>query len=122
MQEYEQKFEQVSEDQKLSKSCSDESLKLVEKGQYSFFSLDTEGQEIQHLCSETQCFETKEVDSCKGLDLQEYEIRFSLGHEKFAFAMIDTVLKSWSHLCLKTEPLLRLESWTVLTSTQQNRC
>ena len=31
VQEYERKFEQVSEDQKLSKLCSDAGLKLVEK-------------------------------------------------------------------------------------------
>ena len=52
MQEYERKFEQLSEDQKLSKLCSDAGLKLVEKGQY-FYTLDTEeGQQMQHLCRE----------------------------------------------------------------------
>ena len=34
VQEYERKFEQLSEDQKLSKLCSDTGLKLVEQGQY----------------------------------------------------------------------------------------
>ena len=48
VQEYERKFEQLSEDQKLSKLCSDARLKLVERGQY-FCTLDTEeGQEMQH--------------------------------------------------------------------------
>ena len=52
VQEYERKFAQLSEDQKLSKLCCDAGLKLVETGQY-FFSLDTEeGQEMQHLCRE----------------------------------------------------------------------
>ena len=47
------KFEQVSEDLKQSKLCSDAGLKLVERGPYYFFSLDTEeGQEMQHLCRE----------------------------------------------------------------------
>ena len=41
VQEYERKFEQSSEDQKLSKLCSDAGLKLVERGQY-FCTLDTE--------------------------------------------------------------------------------
>ena len=51
-QEYEQTFEQVSEDQKLFKLCSDAGLKLVEREQY-FFSLETEeGQRMQHLCRE----------------------------------------------------------------------
>ena len=50
VQEYERKFEQLSEDQKLSKLCSDAGLKLVEQGQY-FYTLDTEeGQHMQHLC------------------------------------------------------------------------
>ena len=52
VQEYERKFEQMSEDQKLSKLCSDAGLKLAESGQY-FKTLDTEeGQEMQHLCRE----------------------------------------------------------------------
>ena len=52
VQEYERKFEQLSEDQKLSKLCSGAGLTLLEQGQY-FFSLDTEeGQQMQHLCRE----------------------------------------------------------------------
>ena len=50
-QEYERKFEQLSEDQKLSKLCSDAGLKLVERQQY-FYTLETEGQQMQHLCRE----------------------------------------------------------------------
>ena len=41
---------------------------------------------------------------------------------KFAVMKIDTVLKLLSSLCFKTEPLLGLESWTVLIHTWQNRC
>ena len=52
MQEYERKFEQLSEDQTLSKLCSDAGLKLVEQGQH-FYILDTEeGQQRQHSCRE----------------------------------------------------------------------
>ena len=52
VQEYERKFEQLSEDQKLSKLCSDAGLKLVETRQY-FYTLDTEeGQQMQHSCRE----------------------------------------------------------------------
>ena len=51
MHEYERN-EQLSEDQKLSKLCSDAGLKLVEQGQY-FHTLDTkERQQMQHLCRE----------------------------------------------------------------------
>ena len=52
VQEYERKFEQLSEDQKLSKLCSDAGLKLVEQGHY-VCTLDTEeGLQMQHLCRE----------------------------------------------------------------------
>ena len=52
MLEYKRKFEQLSDDQKLSELCSGAGLKLVEKGQY-FYTLETEeGQQMQHLCRE----------------------------------------------------------------------
>ena len=52
VQEYDRKFDQLSEDQTLSKLCSDAGLKLVERGQY-FYTLETEeGQQMQHLCRE----------------------------------------------------------------------
>ena len=50
VQEYERKFEHLSEDQKLPKLCSDAGLMLVEQGQY-FYTLDTEaGQQMQQSC------------------------------------------------------------------------
>ena len=52
MQDCERGFEQLSDDQVLSKLCSDAGLKIVEKGQY-FLTHDTEeGNEMQHLCQE----------------------------------------------------------------------
>ena len=52
VQDYERRFEQLSDDKKLSKLCSDAGLKIVEKGQY-FLTLDTEeGNDMQHLCRE----------------------------------------------------------------------
>ena len=51
-QEYEQKIEQLSEDQKLSKLCSDAGLKLIEREQYFFSLVTEEGQQMQHLCRE----------------------------------------------------------------------
>ena len=52
VQEYERKFEQLSDDQKLSELCFDAGLKLVEIGQW-FYTLDTEeGKQMQHLCRE----------------------------------------------------------------------
>ena len=72
MQEYERKFEQLSEDQKLSKL----GLEFVEQGQY-FFTLDTEeGQQVQRLCREYTMPRNE-----KGMDSQEDEDRTSLEHE-----------------------------------------
>ena len=52
VQEYQRKFEQLSEDQKLFKLCYDAGLRLVAQGQY-FYTLDTEeGQQMQHLIRE----------------------------------------------------------------------
>ena len=52
VQYYERRFEQLSDDQKLFKPCSDAGLQIVEIGQY-FFTLDTEeGNVMQHLCRE----------------------------------------------------------------------
>ena len=51
-EEYERKFEQLSEDQKLCKPCFNAGLKLVETGQY-FYILDTEEKlQTQHLYRE----------------------------------------------------------------------
>ena len=48
-QECERKFEQLPEDQKLTKLCSDAGLKLVEREQY-FYTFETEeGQQMQQL-------------------------------------------------------------------------
>ena len=66
MQEYERKFEQMSEDQKLSKLFSDAGLKLVETGLY-FDTPDTEeGQETQHLCRECTMPQNEKRTRVKG--------------------------------------------------------
>ena len=54
LQDYERKFEQLSVDQVLSKLCSDRGLKIVEKKEQYFFTLDTkEGpDEMNNLCRE----------------------------------------------------------------------
>ena len=51
VQDYERRFEQLSDDQKLSKLCSDAGLRIVERGQY-FLTLDTEegANEMGYLC------------------------------------------------------------------------
>ena len=52
VQDYERRFEQLSDDQKFFRLCSDAGLMIVERGQH-FFTLDTEeGDRMQHLCRE----------------------------------------------------------------------
>ena len=65
-QEYEQKIEQLSEDHKLSKLCSDAGLKLVEREQY-FYTLETEeGQQMQHLSPEYTLFRNEKLTRLRG--------------------------------------------------------
>ena len=74
MQEYERKFEQLSEDQKLFKLCSDAGLKLVEKGQY-FYALETaDGQQMQHLCREYTMPRNEKETRVKGWILKNTRI------------------------------------------------
>ena len=81
LQAYERKFEQLSEDHKLSKLCSDAGLKFVEQGHF-FYTLETEeGQQMQHLCREYTMPRNEKEDSCEMMDSQEYENRPSLEHE-----------------------------------------
>ena len=47
----------------------------------------------------------REEDSCERMDSQEHEDPSSLGHTSFVTTKTDTVLKFWSNLCFKTEPL-----------------
>ena len=64
----------MSEDQKLSKLCSDARSKLVEKGQY-FYTLDTdEGQEMQHLCREHTMPRNEKKTRVKGWILKNTRI------------------------------------------------
>ena len=82
VQEYERNFEHLSEDQKLSKLCSDAGLKLVEQGQY-FFSLETEeGQHMQHSCREYAMPRNEKESRIRGwMDSQGYENRSNLEHK-----------------------------------------
>ena len=83
VQQYERRFEQLSEDQQLSKLCSNAGLKLVEIGQY-FYILDTEeGQEMQHSCREYTMLRNEKKTSSKRMDSQEHENWPSPRHKNF---------------------------------------
>ena len=66
LQDYERKFEQLPEDQKLSELCSDAGLKIVEKGQF-FITLEEEGpDEMKNLCRENTTPRSEEASRVKG--------------------------------------------------------
>ena len=74
VQDYERRFEQLSDDQKLSKLCSDACLRIVEKEQY-FFTLDTEeGDKMQHLCREYTMPRCEKKTRAKGWILKSTRI------------------------------------------------
>ena len=53
LQQHEQRFEKLSEDQKLSRLCSEAGLRLVEVGQFFFYSLPSpRGEPNSSLCRE----------------------------------------------------------------------
>ena len=59
MQEYERKFEQLSEDQKLSKLCSDAGLKLVKKDNTSVLLKQKMENRCNIYAENTRCLEIK---------------------------------------------------------------
>ena len=66
LRDYEHKFEQLAEDQKLSKLCSDAGLKIVEKGQF-FITLGEEGpDEMKNLCREYTLPRSEEASRVRG--------------------------------------------------------
>ena len=67
MRDYEHKFEQLPEDQKLSKLYCDAGLKIVEKGQF-FITLDEEEgpDEMKNLCREYTLPRSEEASRVRG--------------------------------------------------------
>ena len=74
VQDHERRFEQLSDDQKLSKLCSDAGLNIVEQGQY-FLTLDTEeGNDMEHLCREYSMLRYEKKTRAKGWILKSTRI------------------------------------------------
>ena len=63
LRDYEHKFEQLPEDQKLSKLCCDAGLKILEKGQF-YITLDEE--EMKNLCRESTLPRSEEASRVRG--------------------------------------------------------
>ena len=71
LQDYERKFEQLPEDQKLSKVCCDAGLKIVEKGQFFIKFDEEEGpNEINNLCREYTLHRIEEASRVRGWILE----------------------------------------------------
>ena len=83
MRDCEGKFEQLSDDQKLSKRCSDAGLKIVEIRQF-FFTLDTEEgpNEKEHLCREYTLPRNEEKTRAKSWILENTKICQVLRHDQ----------------------------------------
>ena len=73
MQDHERRFEQISDDQKLSKLFSDAGLRVVEKEQY-FFTLDTEEGDSNFLCREYTMPRCEKKTRAKGCILKNTRI------------------------------------------------
>ena len=73
LQDFEYKFEQLPEDQKLSKLCCDVGLKIVEKGQF-FISLDEEGPDEMKNLREFTLPRSEEASRARGWILENTKI------------------------------------------------
>ena len=74
LQDYEHNFEQLPEDQKLSKLCSDACLKIVEKRQF-FITLEEEGPgEMKKLFREYALLRSEEASRVRGSILRSTKI------------------------------------------------
>ena len=110
VQEDERKFEQLSEDQKLFKLCSDAGLKLVDSGQY-FYTVDSEeGQQKQHLCREYTMLRNEKKTRVRGWIHKNTRIGPVLNIKVCCRDDGCSIDIFRFHLCFKTIPLLGLES------------
>ena len=67
LQDYDRKFEQLPEDQKLSKLCCDAGLKIVEKGQFFITFDEEEGpHDMKNLCREYTLPRSEEASRVRG--------------------------------------------------------
>ena len=118
MQDYERKFEQLSDDHKLSKLCFDAGLKIVERGQ--FLLILSEGQKLSKLCSDAgfklvevgQYFFTLETE--QGQEMQHLCREYSMPRKEK-----ETHAKGWILKNTKIGPVLDVKS---LSPSRSLRC
>ena len=80
LQDYEHKFEHLTEDQKLSKLCYDVGLKIVERGEIFITLAEEEGPvAMKNLCREYTLPRSEEASPSERVDPWKHEGRSSLG-------------------------------------------
>ena len=79
LQEYEQRFEKLSEDRKLSRLRSEAGLRLVEVGHFFCALPSPRGKANHSLCQEIYVASRSKENSCKRMDPEQCTIWPSLG-------------------------------------------
>ena len=80
LQKYEQRFEKLSEDQKLSRLCAEAGFRFVEVGQFFFALPSPRGEENQSLCREYTMPRDQE-GTCIKEDPKQCTVWPRLGHK-----------------------------------------
>ena len=97
VQDYERRFEQLSDDQKLSKLCSDAGLRLSKEDNTSSHLMQKKEVDCNIYAENTQCFDAK-----RRLQRKDGFARIRVSAQswtyKFVTMKIDTALKFWSNL------------------------
>ena len=104
LREYEQKFAELPEQQKLTKLCSNAAFsKNIDKGHF-FITLDEEGpDDVKTSCREYTLPRSEETSRVRSAQSWMW---------RSAFTKDVTVLRSWSNLYFETEQFLGFASWT----------
>ena len=122
LQEYEQRFEKLSEDQKLSRLCSEAGLRLVEVGKLFYALPSPRGKANHSLCQEYTLPRDQKRTRVKGWI--QNNVRFGPVSDPKVSNKYGrySVLQFKFNLCLKIKPSLGLELWTVLTNLPGKPC
>ena len=122
LQEYEQRFEKLSEDQKLSRLCSEAGLRLVEVGKLFYALPSPRGKANHSLCQEKTLPRDQKRTRVKGWI--QNNVRFGPVSDPKVSNKYGryTVLQFKFNLWLKIKPSLGLELWTVLTNLPEKPC
>ena len=122
LQEYEQRFEKLSEDQKLSRLCSEAGLRFVEVGHFFCALPSPRGKANHSLCREYTLPRDQKGTRVKGWT--QSNVRFGPVSDPKVSNKYGSysVLKFKFDLWLQIKPNHGLELWTVLTNFPEKPC